>query len=269
MRPPRVLTIAGSDPSGGAGMQADLKTFHAHGCYGMAVVTALTAQNTVRVSGVHAVPAEFVEAQLRAIFEDCPPAALKTGMLHDQAIVRAVAGVLRARRAPNVVVDPVMVATSGDRLLDAGAETALATELIPLADLVTPNHAEAQVLTGIEVKDEDSAAEAARAVVALGARAALVKGGHGEGVDAVDVLVRDGADEPILFRSRRVAVGAAHGTGCTLSAAIAAVLARGEGLESAIRTAKAFVQNGLRNAFPVGRGALPVNHLARPAEVGA
>lgn len=258
--PPVVLSIAGSDPSGGAGIQADLKTFHAFGCYGEAVIAALTAQNTRGVSGVHAVPVEFVVEQIERVIEDIPPAAAKTGMLATRPLVEAVARTLAARRVPNLVVDPVMVATSGDRLLDEDAVRAVRERLLPLAAVVTPNGPEAEVLTGVRVDGPASAAEAGKRLLAMGARAAMVKDGHGTGTQVRDVLVTaDGAE---VFEHERLETTSTHGTGCTLSAALAAGLARGSGVGLAARLAVEFVHRAIREAPGLGRGRGPVNHLS-------
>jgi hydroxymethylpyrimidine/phosphomethylpyrimidine kinase len=254
---PVVLTIAGSDPSGGAGLQADLKTFAAFGVYGASVVTALTAQDTTGVRAVAGVPADFVAAQLDAVLDDLPVAAAKTGMLFAAHVIGTVAAHLAARPVAALVVDPVMVATSGDRLLAGDAVDALRDRLLPLARVVTPNLAEAAVLVGRRVETLDDMHAAARALVGLGARAALVKGGHLRG-DAVDVLC-DGAAVTEL-RAPRVPIAATHGSGCTLSAAIAAGLARGLPLADAVARAKRWVSAALARATPVGRGAVPLDH---------
>ncbi len=260
MSAPRCLTIAGSDPSGGAGLQADLKTFHAHQGYGMAVVTALTAQNTRSVRAVHAPPAEFVTAQLAAVMEDCPPHGVKTGMLYSAEIVLAVAAELTAHPRAPLVVDPVMVATSGDRLLEADAEQAVRERLLGLATLVTPNRAEAGVLSGVDVVDDDTAVAAAERILSLGCAAVLVTGGDAGGSESVDLLVTtNGGCERLT--ARRVDCGPGHGTGCTLSAAIAARLAHGAQLREAVVGAKDFVSRALAAAVAVGAGAVPANHL--------
>ncbi len=257
----RVLIIAGSDSGGGAGIQADIKTVTALGGYAMTAITALTAQNTVGVRGVHCVPPAFVHDQIAAIVDDCAPAATKTGMLGTADVVRAVAAAAGQGGLGALVVDPVMVATSGDRLLTDDAVRALRELLIPAALLVTPNVAETAALTGVVVRTTDHAVTAARALVALGAGAALIKGGPGDDPEhVVDVLVV-GDGEPAVWSRRRVAVAAAHGTGCTLSAAIAAGLAQGRDLVRAVRDAGEFVHRGLATAFAVGAGAVPVNHL--------
>ena len=258
-RPPVALTVAGSDPSGGAGIQADLKTFHAFGCYGEAVLVALTAQNTRGVTGVHPVPVPFVVRQLEAVLDDIPPAAVKTGMLATAPLVEAVAGVLRRRRVPNLVVDPVMVATSGDRLLDEGAVRAVIRRLLPLAAVVTPNGPEAEVLTGVAVEDEESAVAAGLLLLERGARAALVKGGHGRGATVLDVLVERGRVS--VFTHPRLRTRSTHGTGCTLSAAVSAGLAAGRPLRRAAAEAVAYVHRAIAAAPGLGRGHGPVNHL--------
>ena len=254
------LTIAGSDSGGGAGVQADLKTFEAHGVFGMSVVTALTAQNTRGVEAVHEVPAAFVTAQLDAVARDLPVGAVKTGMLATAEVVAAVAdGLARWRLAP-LVVDPVMVATSGDLLLRPEAVAAIAERLLPLADVATPNAHEAAVLAGVDVTSADDALRAARAILALGPRAVLVKGGHLDAeADAVDVLVS--ADGEALFRSPRLDTPHTHGTGCTLASAIAANLARGHGLGESVRRARAYVHAAILHAPGLGSGHGPTRHF--------
>ena len=265
--PPRIpiaLTVAGSDSGGGAGIQADLKTFHQFGVFGTSVVTAVTAQNTRGVTAIHAVPLEVVDAQFRAVLGDLPPNAVKTGMLGSELLVRQIAETLAALDTP-YVMDPVMVATSGDRLLDGGAEGALRDELLPLARLVTPNLHEAGILVGGEIVDLADMKEAARAIVALGADAALVKGGHLEG-DAVDLLY-DGETEHV-WRRRRIETRHTHGTGCTLSAAITAGLAGGRDLVTAVDRGIAFIARAIEEAPGLGDGHGPVNHFADVDESG-
>src|SRR5207244_4186429 len=223
------LTIAGSDSGGGAGIQADLKTFHQFGVFGTSVVTAVTAQNTVGVRSWEPVPVALVTRQLDALADDLPPAAVKSGMLGSAALVDAVADGIARRRLPNYVLDPVMVATSGDRLLDRAAERLIVRRLVPLAALVTPNLDEAAVLVGGSVRGPDDMERAGRALVQLGARAALVKGGHLVGDVVVDVLIADGIAR--RFTRPRLETTSTHGTGCTLSAAVAAGLALGRPLE--------------------------------------
>ncbi len=257
------LTIAGSDSSGGAGIQADLKTFSALGVYGASVITALTAQNTRGVQAVYAVPAGFVAAQMQSVQSDLDVGAIKTGMLADAGIVAAVATALRAapRRAP-LIVDPVMVATSGDPLLTPDAVAAVRSLLAPLATVITPNLAEAAVLLGRSpAGSEAEMREQAVALLGLGCRAVLLKGGHSAGAEAVDVLA-DGAAVQ-RFASPRLDTPHTHGTGCTLSAAIAALMALGNPLADAVRRAKDFVWQGLQSAraLGVGHGRGPVDHL--------
>lgn len=262
---PVALTIAGSDSSGGAGIQADLKTFSAFGVFGASVITALTAQNTVGVRAIADLEPDFVGAQIDAVADDFQIAAAKTGMLSRAAIVEKVAVHVRAQRIPNLVVDPVMVAASGDVLLERGAISMMRHALFPLAIVITPNIAEAEILCGSPIKSLADTQEAARKLVAMGARAALITGGAREG-DAVDVF-HDGTTMR-EFRAPRVPVGRAHGAGCTLSAAIAAALARGQSLQSAIAVAKRFVTLALQTAPAIGKGSRPLNHLVGsfPAE---
>lgn len=256
---PTALTLAGSDPSGGAGLQADLKTFHQHGVYGMAVVTLVTVQNTRRVSRVDVLSPELVAEQLAAVRDDLPPAAVKTGALGSAAVIEAVARGLSGLAAP-LVVDPVMISKHGHPLLAADARRALVERLLPLATLLTPNAHEAAALTGLPVESVAQAEAAAQALAALGPRAVLVKGGHLSAPEAVDVLWADG--RAVHLASPRVETPHTHGTGCTLSAAIAARLARGEALEGAVRGAKAWLTRALATAPGLGAGLGPVNHLA-------
>ena len=264
---PVALTIAGSDPSGGAGIQADLKTFHQFGVYGEAVITLLTVQNTIALEYVEYVPAVVVLHQLRAVLDDIPPSAAKIGALGSRQVVQAVARAAEDFRFP-LVVDPVAVSQHGRRLLADDALQAIRDELIPQASLLTPNLAEAEVLTGKEVKDIAGMHRAARELQVMGAKAILVKGGHLKG-DAVDVLCMSGLTRE--FRVRRIETRHTHGTGCTFSAAITAELARGARIEDAIERAKAFVTEAIRSAPGLGRGSGPLNHhaVARLARGGA
>ena len=258
---PVALTIAGSDSGGGAGIQADLKTFAAFGVYGAAAVTAITAQNTLGVRAIHDVPAEVVVAQIEAVLSDIGADAVKTGMLSSTAIIEVVAERLRAHGVTRLVVDPVMVAKSGDRLLREDAVAALRELLVPLATVVTPNAPEASVLAGLEVVDGTTAREAARRIHALGPRYVIVKGGHFDGPTSDD-LVFDGQRFEVLT-GRRIDTPHTHGTGCTFSAAIAAELARGQSPLGAARAAKAFLHGAIEHAEPLGAGHGPVNHLWR------
>jgi hydroxymethylpyrimidine/phosphomethylpyrimidine kinase len=258
MRVPKALTIAGSDSGGGAGIQADLKTFSAFRVFGMSVLTAVTAQNSLGVQGVFNLPPTFVAQQLDAVLADFGADAVKIGMLSTAPIVGAVAERLRAHRQDRVVLDPVMIAKSGDPLLQPDARAALIEKMLPLAAVVTPNLHEAAALTDMAVDSEADMAEAARRIVARGARAALVKGGHLKD-SATDVLW-DGRTLT-RFPGPRVDSPNTHGTGCTLSSAIAAGLAHGRSLEDAVREAKAYVTAAIREGFAAGRGVGALRHF--------
>jgi hydroxymethylpyrimidine/phosphomethylpyrimidine kinase len=260
---PCVLTIAGSDSGGGAGIQADLKTFMAHRCYGASVVTALTAQNTMGVAGIHAPEPEFVALQLRTVLDDIPVRAAKTGMLFSAPIARAVAGVLAEKKDCPLVVDPVCVSQSGHALLKDDAVQAIVESIFPLADLVTPNRPEAELLTGLDITDQASLFAALERLLSFGPKAVLVKGGHMEARDGmlVDWLAVSGR-EPMPLPVVRVDTPHTHGTGCTLSAAITARLALGDALADAVKGAQAFLNRALASGFAVGRGASPPDHLA-------
>jgi hydroxymethylpyrimidine/phosphomethylpyrimidine kinase len=253
------LTIAGSDSGGGAGIQADLKTFHQFGVFGTSVVVAITAQNTRGVTAAHPIPVETVEAQMAALAEDLPPAGTKTGMLATAELVGAVARGIGRHGFPNYVLDPVMVATSGDRLLDANAERTVASLLVPLAVVVTPNLDEAAILVQDEVRTVAQMERAGQALVCMGARAALIKGGHLPDGEITDVLVV--GPETHRFTHPRIATTSVHGTGCTLSAAIAAGLARGRALEQAVTEALDFVHRAILAAPGLGSGHGPLNHF--------
>ncbi len=260
---PCILTIAGSDSGGGAGIQADLKTIAALGCYGSSAITALTAQNGLGVSGIHAPDPAFTVAQLQAVLEGFPIAAAKTGMLFSAGIINAVADTLgaSAQHFP-LVVDPVCVSQSGHRLLEESAVTALTRRMIPLADLLTPNKPEAELLAGREIRTADDRDAAIRTLLDLGAKAVLLKGGHFEAADQmIDWLGLPG--QPVLSLSQpRVDTPNNHGTGCTLSAAIAACLGLGMPLADAIRRAQRYLNACLSRAYAPGKGAGPVNHMA-------
>ena len=256
-----VLTIAGSDSSAGAGVQADLKTFAALGVYGTCAVTAITAQSTRGVSGVQDVSPEMVAAQIDAVVEDIRPDAVKTGMLASGPIIEVVAAKVREHGLPNLVVDPVMAAKSGDRLLREEAVAALREALLPLCTVVTPNLPEAEVLTGREIVTDEDVRRAAEEIVGLGAGAVVVKGGHRAGADAVDILY-DGSTFQV-YSAPRVDTTSTHGTGCTFASAIAAYLARGEPLAEAVGHAKEYLTEALRRAYPIGGGHGPVHHFYR------
>lgn len=267
-RTPRALTIAGSDSGGGAGIQADLKTFAALGVYGMSAITAITAQNTRGVFAVHDVPVDVVEAQIDAVVEDIGVDAAKTGMLSSPAIIEAVAGRVR-HFGLRLVVDPVMVAKGGETLLVPEAVATLRTVLLPLAEVVTPNLPEAEALSGGRITSLADMRAAARAIAALGPRSVVVKGGHGTD-EPVDVFY-DGA-HVIELHAERIETRHTHGTGCTFSAAIAAFLAQGIGMEQAVRQAKAYITGAIGHAPGIGHGHGPVAHFwqyarSAPAEV--
>jgi len=256
------VTIAGSDSGGGAGIQADLKTFSALGVYGASVITALTAQNTKGVTDIHDAPPDFIAAQIDAVFSDLKVNAVKIGMLSQAPAIAAVAAGLDRHKAMNVVLDPVMVATSGDRLLVPDAIAALRETLIPLADIITPNLPEAAALLDEAIATTEAGIESqGRRLLALGCTAVLIKGGHGDGADSTDYLVMPAG--VIALPARRVATPNTHGTGCTLSSAIAAELAKGSDMEAAVRTAKAYVTAAIAAAdrFSVGHGHGPVHHF--------
>lgn len=256
---PAALTIAGSDPSGGAGLQADLKTFHQFGVYGMSVVTLLTVQNTQSVDAVEPLSADLVRRQIAAVVSDIPPAAVKTGALGNSEIIETVSAWARGNPAP-LVVDPVMISKHGAPLLTGDARDALMKALLPSAFLVTPNLHEAAALGGIEVSTVEQMQEAARRIAALGPGAVLVKGGHLSG-EAVDVLFSEGRFEH--FTAPRLDSRHTHGTGCTYSAAIAACLSLGHSLSASVGQAKKFITDAIRTAPGLGRGCGPVNHRAR------
>jgi hydroxymethylpyrimidine/phosphomethylpyrimidine kinase len=264
MTHPIALTIAGSDSSAGAGIQADLKTFAAFGVYGASVITALTAQNTRGVSGIHVVPSAFVTAQIDAVFDDLDVAAVKIGMVVELSIIAAIAAALARRTPRHIVLDPVMVATSGDRLLSTEAVSALRERLIPMASLITPNLPEAAALLDEPVAaDEAAIADQGKRLLAIGAQAVLIKGGHGQGAESIDYLFAPG--NVLALGAPRLATGNTHGTGCSLSSAIAAGLARGETLEQAVRHAKAWITEAIASAdrLGVGKGRGPIHHFHR------
>lgn len=260
------LTIAGSDSGAGAGIQADLKTFAAFGVYGTSAITALTAQNTVAVTAVHVAPAEMVVAQIDAVVHDLGCDAVKTGMLATAVIVDAVSAAAARLRLPNLVVDPVMVAKSGDHLLAESAVDAVRERLLPRATVVTPNVPEAEVLTGLSIDTLDDARRAAQALHRMGATAAIVKGGHLEREDIVDVLVVDGVVTELV--APRVPGVHTHGTGCTFAAAIAAGLALGHSIANATAAAQAYVGGAMRAGVPLGAGHRPLDHFWRMSARG-
>ena len=262
MTVPIALTIAGSDSSGGAGIQADLKTFAALGVYGASVITALTAQNTNGVTGIHQVPADFVTAQIDAVFGDLDVKAVKIGMVAQPSTIDAIAAGLARWSPKHIVLDPVMVATSGDRLLAMDAVEALRTKLIPRASLITPNLPEAAALLDEPVAASDAAIESqGKRLLAMGCPGVLIKGGHGQGAESIDYLVSGNGS--IALSAPRIATRNTHGTGCSLSSAIAAGLARGEEMETAVRHAKTWISAAITAAdrLGVGHGHGPIHHF--------
>jgi len=262
----RALTIAGSDSGGGAGIQADLKTFSALGCYGMSVITALTAQNTVRVLSIHEVPPSFVAEQIDAVLDDIGADAVKIGMVQTGAVIRAVAERLRAHGVRRVVLDPVMVAKSGDRLLLDEAVEALREEILPIAEVVTPNLPEAAVLTGSEVTSREEMERAGRSLLALGPRSVLIKGGHVGDAMSPDVLCSSEPGGGVTVRwyeQERLRTANTHGTGCTLSSAIAAFRARGVDIPESVGRAKEYITGAIRAGaeYRLGSGHGPVHHF--------
>lgn len=252
------LTIAGSDSSGGAGIQADLKTFSALGVFGMSAITAITAQNTLGVSAIHELDEAIIAAQIAAVFEDIPVGTVKIGMLSSAAITCAVAATLRQYQAKSIVVDPVMISKSGSRLLQPEAMTALKQQLLPMADVVTPNLFEAGELVGFPVNNRSEMEAAARALHALGPKQVVVKGGHLEGA-ACDILF-DGHSF-VYFENERINTIHTHGTGCTFSSAIAAGLAKKLSMEQAVRQAKHYITGAITHGFPLGHGVGPTHHF--------
>jgi hydroxymethylpyrimidine/phosphomethylpyrimidine kinase len=264
MTTPVALTIAGSDSSGGAGIQADLKTFAAFGVYGASVITALTAQNTKGVSGIHQVPSEFVTAQIDAVFDDLRVGAVKIGMVGQLTTIDALAAALGRWSPTNIVLDPVMVATSGDRLLRPDDVEALRTKLVPRVSLITPNLPEAAALLDEPLARSEAAIESqGKRLIAMGCPAILITGGHGQGTESVDYLIRDSG--MLALARPRIATKNTHGTGCSLSSAIAAGLAKGEQLETAVRNAKNWVSAAIAAAdrLGIGSGHGPIHHFHR------
>lgn len=255
------LTIAGSDSGGGAGIQADLKTFAAHGVFGTSAITAVTAQNTLGVSSWQAVSTDLVIAQIEAVASDIPPHAVKTGMLATAAIVEAVAAAIDSLELPDVVVDPVMIAKGGDRLLEEEAVAMVRTELLRRAMVATPNVPEAEVLADMRIRSPRDMAVAARRIHALGARVVVVKGGHVEGEESVDVVAMP--DRLFELRGPRIPGPHTHGTGCTFAAAIAANLALGQDVEQSLHNARTYLEGAIRHAPGIGRGQGPLEHFWR------
>ena len=254
-----VLTIAGSDSGGGAGIQADLKTFSALGVYGMSVLTSITAQNTIGVQGIHDLPPEFVGLQIDSVMQDIGTDAAKTGMLSNVQIIKIVSEKVKKYKVKNLVIDPVMIAKGGDRLLKEDAVESLKQDLVPLANVVTPNLSEAEVLSGLKIKNLSDMKEAARKIFRLGAQNVLIKGGHLSSDEAIDVLYNGKIFQE--FKAKRFETKNTHGTGCTFSSAIAAELAKGKKVEEAVNIAKKYITIAIKNSLNIGHGHGPLNHL--------
>ena len=259
----KVLTIAGSDSGGGAGIQADLKTFSAIGCYGMSVITALTAQNTRGVTGIHAVPPSFAAQQIDAVLSDIGADAVKIGMLYSDELIEVVAGALKKHGARKIVLDPVMVAQSGDKLLQDDAIEAIKTHLMPLSDVVTPNIPEASVLCGRQLKNWRDIENAAEILARHGSRSILIKGGHGNENKSTDLLFLARENRFVRLTADRIETDNNHGTGCTLSSAIASYMAKGMDIEEAVQKAKTFMNQAIAAGAPykLGHGHGPVHHF--------
>jgi len=262
----RILTIAGSDSGGGAGIQADLKTFSALGCYGMSVITALTAQNTVSVSGIYEVTPDFIAKQLDAVISDIGVDAVKIGMLFNSQVIKVVADKLRYYEIKKIVLDPVMVAKSGDKLLKDDAIDAMREELIPLATIITPNIPEASVLVNMEINKKSDIENAGISILSLGTKAVLIKGGHTNDVYSTDYLSiknANGKIEQYWFEEKRIETKNTHGTGCTLSSAIAAHLAKGFSIKESVELSKKYITEAIRSGaeYKLGKGHGPVNHF--------
>nr|VFJ75521.1 MAG: hydroxymethylpyrimidine/phosphomethylpyrimidine kinase [Candidatus Kentron sp. FW] len=259
----KVLTIAGSDSSGGAGIQADLKTISAIGCYGMSVITALTAQNTQGVTGIHAVPPDFVAEQLSAVLGDMGADAIKIGMLYSAELIETIADLLQTHDANNIVLDPVMVAQSGDKLLKNDAIDAMIKHLLPLTRIITPNLPEAEILLNRGLETPEDIRHGARDLTEYGSLDVLIKGGHGTGNSSIDILYQASQDRFITLEDERIDTRNNHGTGCTLSSAIASYLARGHDMETALQKAKSYIGQAIRAGagYVIGQGHGPVHHF--------
>jgi len=265
-RYPVILSIAGSDSSGGAGIQADMKAVSALGAYAATAITAITVQNTLGVRAIHPVPPEYVRGQIEAVMDDICPDAIKIGMINDIAIVRVIAESIVKYKPKHVVFDPVMVSTSGSRLIEDNAIEVLIKELIPLTDIITPNLDEAEVLTGKKIRNLEEMKEAATKLLSFGCEAVLVKGGHLEGENMYDVLVIASQTEPIVFTGKHIDSKNVHGTGCTLSSSIATFLALGEDMPTAVAKAKDYISGAIESGKDVfiGHGNGPLNHSYAP-----
>lgn len=268
-RYPIILSIAGSDSSGGAGIQADMKAISALGAYAATAITAITVQNTLGVRAIHPIPAEYVRGQIEAVMDDICPDVIKIGMINDIAIVRVIAESILKYKPKHVVFDPVMVSTSGSKLIENDAIEVLIKELIPLTDIITPNLDEAEVLTGKKISSLEDMKEAARQLLTFGCKSVLVKGGHLAGENMYDVLMIASQHEPIVFTGKHIDSKNVHGTGCTLSSSIATFLALGEDMPSAVKKAKDYISGAIENGKDVfiGHGNGPLNHSYEPVKM--
>lgn len=260
----KVMTIAGSDSGGGAGIQADLKTISSLGCYGTTVITAITAQNTIGVTAIHPVPAEIVKKQIEAILSDIGTDSIKIGMLHSEDIIKTVAGILKKTRLRKIVLDPVMVATSGDKLIEDNTVNALIKYLFPLAAIITPNIPEAEILSGIKISGMDDMITSALKLLNFGSESVLLKGGHLKGGVLYDVYInKNGINDIRIFKNQKIGTNNVHGTGCTLSSAIASFMAHGEETEMAVEKSIAYLQGAILHGknYKTGHGNGPVNHF--------
>lgn len=266
----KVLTIAGSDSGGGAGIQADLKTISALGCYGTTAITAITAQNTLGVNGIYPIPVDMVEKQVGAVLNDIGADAVKIGMLHSVEIIMTIHKVLLKFKVKNIVLDPVMVAASGDKLIEDNALDALTGYLFPIADIITPNIPEANILLNGIIATKDDMIESAKSLLKFGSKAVLLKGGHMKGNVLFDVYVRNKVSSDMkIFENMKVDTNNVHGTGCTLSSAIASFLARGDKMDLAVKNAIDYLQNAIRYGkdYKTGQGIGPVNHFFNPKKL--
>jgi hydroxymethylpyrimidine/phosphomethylpyrimidine kinase len=266
----KVLTIAGSDSGGGAGIQADLKTISSLGCYGTSVITAITAQNTMGVAAIHPVPPEIVEKQIYAVLSDIGTDSIKIGMLHSAEIIKTVAGALKKFRIKKIVLDPVMVATSGDKLIEDNTVNALIEYLFPLASIITPNIPETEIINGTQIFSRDDMISSAKKMLDFGSEAVLLKGGHLPGDVLYDIYIHNKKKDSIrIFENQKIHTKNVHGTGCTLSSAIASFMAHGEETEIAVEKSIAYLQGAIINGknYKTGQGNGPVNHFFNPQKL--
>ncbi len=266
----KVLTIAGSDSGGGAGIQADLKTISSLGCYGTSVITAITAQNTLGVTGIHPIPTDIIKKQLEAVLGDIGTDAVKIGMIHSEEIIKTVARALKKFRLKNVVLDPVMVATSGDKLIEDNTVDALTGYLFPLADIITPNIPEAEILTGKKIMNREDMTDSAFRLLDYGSSSVLLKGGHLKGELLYDIFIhKDRRDNIRILTNKFISTNNVHGTGCTLSSAIASFMALGKDMENAVEKAIIYLQGAIQHGkdYRTGHGNGPVNHFYKPQKL--